>query len=119
MRADGLEIELPENPLPHMIEWLMEAGPVSANGMGSAPLGWPELAAWQALTGIDLNPWEARTLRRLSHDFHDQMHKAKEPACPAPYSAGARNDEAVTKQFQEMFRRVSANKKAAERRKRR
>lgn len=111
MKADGLDIPLPENPLPYITAWLMEAGPVSANGMGSAPLDWREIAAWQDLTGADLTAWEARTLRRLSRDFHDQMHKAKEPTCPPPFTTAARNDDAVTKQFAEMFRRMAANKK--------
>lgn len=111
MKADGVEIDLPENPLPHMIEWLMEAGPVSAGSMGAAPIGWTEIAAWQALTGIALNPWEARTLRRLSGDFHDQMHKARDINCPPPFARTTRNDEAVTRQFEEMFRRMTANRK--------
>lgn len=110
MKADGLQIELPPNPMPYLTEWLMEVGPVAANGMGSAPLGWAEIAAWQEMTGNDLNAWEARTLRRLSRDFHDQMHKAKEATCPAPFVAQVANDDAVGDQFKAMFRKMAANK---------
>lgn len=115
MKADGLAIELPDNPLPYITEWLMEAGPLAATGMGPAPLGWAEIDAWAALTGTDPNPWEARTIRRLSRDFHDQMDKAREPTCPAPFVERPANDDAVTAQFKAMFARMSANKKARER----
>jgi len=111
MRADGVEIHLPPNPLPYMVDWLMEIGPVTAGGMGSAAVSWPEIAAWQDLTGIDLTAWEARTIRRLSRDFHDQMHRSKQPTCRAPFVAKARNDDAVTEQFKRMFRTMAANRK--------
>ena len=111
MKADGVEIHLPPNPLPYITEYLMEIGPVSSSSMGSAPLAWPEIAAWQDLTGIELDAWEARTIRRLSRDFHDQMHRAKDANCPPPFAAKARNDDAVSEQFQRMFRVMAANKK--------
>lgn len=111
MNADGMAIEMPPNPMPYITEWLMEVGPVCSNGMGTGPIGWTDIAAWQDLTGNELDAWEARTLRRLSRDFHDQMHRAKESTCPAPYVAKARNDDAVGDQFKEMFRKMAAAKK--------
>lgn len=111
MRADGLAIELPPNPMPYLVDWLMECGPLVATGMGNVPLGWGDIHHWQDLTGSDPNPWEARTLRRLSRAYHEQMHQAKKPTCPAPYATAVRNDAAVDRQFEQMFRRMAANKK--------
>lgn len=111
MRVDGVAIHLPPNPMPYIIDWLMEIGPVTAGGMGSTPLAWSDIAAWQDLTGINMTAWEARTIRRLSRDFHDQLHRSKEPTCPAPYTEAAISHDAVTEQFKRMFRVMAANRK--------
>lgn len=82
----------------------MEIGPIGGVGMGPTPLGWGDIATWQTLSGNEVDPWEARTLMRLSRDFVTQMHRSKESTCPAPYSTGAINEQAVTDQFKAMFR---------------
>ncbi|NML88760.1 hypothetical protein HHL26_06725 [Sphingobium sp. TB-6] len=112
MKEDGIAVELPPNPTPYLTDWLMEIGPTASTGMGPAVLAWGEIEAWARQIGINLTTWEARTLRRLSRDFLDQMNKAKEPACPAPFTTRADNDEAVSKQFERMFRAMAANQKA-------
>ena len=112
MKADGIAIDLPANPAPYLTDWLKEVGPLGSTGMGPAPLQWGEIRDWQTLMGIELSAWEARTLHGLSRDFHDQMHKAKEPTCPAPYVDRLDNDDAVTEQFKRMFRMMAANQKA-------
>ncbi|EPR09869.1 hypothetical protein M527_07005 [Sphingobium indicum IP26] len=114
MRADGIAIDLPDNPAPYLVDWLSEVGPLSATGMGPASLAWSEIRDWQSLIGIELTPWEARTLHRLSRDFHHQMQWAKKPNCPPPYVGRLDNDAAVTDQFRRMFARLAANQKARE-----
>jgi len=42
------------------------------------------MAAWSRLIGVDLSPWEARTLRRLSRAFLYQQHDARNSACIEP-----------------------------------
>jgi len=37
--------------------------------MGETPLGWSDLRAYADLTGVDLDPWEARALRDLSRTY--------------------------------------------------
>ncbi len=72
--------------------------------MGEGPIGWADMAAWQSLTGIELDAWEARTIRRLSQAFVAQRHESEKPGCPSPCEepAEAVNDR-VTAQFKAMF----------------
>ncbi|CAD7335322.1 hypothetical protein FIM10_02160 [Sphingomonadales bacterium 56] len=103
-RADIAPL-LPPNPAPYLTEWLFDAGPSSPAGMGDAVLGWTDLHAWQSITGIELQPWEARTLRRLSRDYLNQLHEAKKPGCSAPYDEAeqqAQNRDRVADQFKAM-----------------
>lgn len=85
MKAQDKPVRLPDSPAPYLTDWLFEIGPASATGMGDAPLSWQEMEAWQELTGIELDAWEARTLRRLSRAFIDQRHEAKKADCPEPF----------------------------------
>lgn len=85
MLADGITPPLPENPLPYLTEWLMEIGPIVPVGMGTGPIGWRDLAAWQEVTGQRLQPWEATLLRRLSAEFSTAQHRAEAADCPAPW----------------------------------
>lgn len=106
MKAEKIEPDLPPNPMPHLTGWLFEIGPTASGGMGPSVIGWQEIAAWQGLTGIELDAWEAKTLRSLSAEFLGMMNEAKEPACPAPYAspeAIERNREAVGKQISQGF----------------
>jgi hypothetical protein len=52
--------------------------------MGVGPITWGELQAWQVQTGVDLQPWEARTVHRLSRDFAGETRRAEDPAAAAP-----------------------------------
>lgn len=79
--TNGEIIRLPENPAPYLTDWLFEIGPAGNDGA----LSWQEMAAWERLTGIELDPWEATTLRRLSIQYLNMKHEAKEPGCPPPW----------------------------------
>jgi hypothetical protein len=68
----------------YLIDYLMEAGPISAAGMGPVVLTWPELNAWVERTGVDLQPWESRMVRRLSADYLTQSRKSEKLDCPSP-----------------------------------
>jgi len=107
MKRAGELIVLPDNPAPHIAEWLFEIGPTVPNGMGEAAIGWPDIDAWCRRTGIDLDPWEARTIRRLSKAFIAQRHDARKPDCLAPYAGVVIDVEAqdakVTSQFKAMM----------------
>ena len=70
----------------YLVDYLFDAGPVVHTAGGSAPLGWQDLQAWQHGTGRELQPWEARIVRALSHAFLSSAIAAKAPDCPAPYT---------------------------------
>lgn len=82
MKAQGREPVLPYNPAPFITDWLMDVGPTAPGGDG--PVTYQELEAWSGLTGIELDAWEARTLRRLSRSFVNQRADARDPACIEP-----------------------------------
>lgn len=71
----------------YLLGYLWELGPTMAAGMGAGPITHEEMRAWQSNTGIALQPWEARMLRRLSIDYLAQSHKAEKADCPAPWQS--------------------------------
>lgn len=85
MKRDGIEPAMPSNPLPHIVEWLIEMGITEATGMGPAPLSWREIEAWQRASAIELSPWEASLIRKLSIAYIGEGAKAESENCPAPW----------------------------------
>ena len=73
----------------------MEIGPVETSGMDAAPIGWTSIMHWQQLTATQLQPWEARLIRRLSIDYLDQSRKARSPDCPSPWCASIEDKRAA------------------------
>jgi len=92
---------MPDNPAPHVVEWWMEIGPTAPDGA----ICWQEMAAWERLTGVELAPWEARAIRRMSSAFLAQRHEARKPNCPPPYTTDVAQDvrDNVTAQFAAMM----------------
>lgn len=87
LKLDGVEPPMPSNPAPHIIDRLIEIGLTEAAGMSAAPLSWREINAWCERTCIDLPPWEARLIRRLSGEYLSQSRKAEDENCPPPFRA--------------------------------
>lgn len=85
MKADDIPVRMPPNPAPHFIDRLVEIGLTESTGMGGAPLSWGSIAGWQSVVGIELQPWEARLIRKLSVEYLAENRRAEEPACPAPW----------------------------------
>lgn len=103
MEAQEKPVLYPDNPAPHITDWLMDIGPTVPAGMGEAPISWEALDAWTRRTGIELDVWEARTIRRLSSAFIAQRYDAKKPACPAPYN-GVEQPAEVRDMVSEQFK---------------
>ncbi|MDD2742324.1 MAG: hypothetical protein PHV02_08625 [Rhodocyclaceae bacterium] len=61
-------------------------GPVLSGGMGPAPITFSEIESWQRQTGVSLQPWELRLMRRLSFDYITETQKAAAPECPPPWA---------------------------------
>lgn len=116
MRDKGEPIFYPPNPAEYITDWLFEIGPVAAGAMGPVPIGWQDMAAWERLTGNELDPWEARTIRRLSQAYVAQAYEAENLNCPEPRLAEEKQAEArrekVTQQFSAMIRAAQARKAA-------
>lgn len=107
MNEQGKPVLTPEVPAPYLTEWFLEIGPSAANAMGEAPIGWQEMAAWQAVTGIELEGWEARALRSMSLAYLAQKHDGKKPDCPAPYQGENAIDPTVRDRVAEQFKAMA------------
>lgn len=103
----------------YLIDYLQELDFCEHGGMGLSALSFREIEAWQANTGLHLNPWEVLTLRTLSRDYIDQLHRSKDPAEPAPYRTDdlPRQREAVHNFFKNLARRKSHGRPRKPRRK--
>lgn len=77
---------MPPTTAAHLVNYLFEIGPTVAVGMGEAPITHVDISAWMANTGIALEPWEARLLRRLSIEYLSASHQARKPDAPAPWA---------------------------------
>lgn len=87
LESKGFTPELPPlNVAAHLAEYLFDVGPVGYGAMGPIPISHAEIDAWQRNTGIDLDAWEARALRRLSMEYLTSMQDAKAIDCPAPFT---------------------------------
>jgi len=107
MRRDQSDEEyqpdMPEVDAEYLLAYLFEIGPTVAAGMGAGPISHEELRAWQANTGIELEPWEVRTLRTLSKDYLIQCAKSEKRDCPAPWkSAPDPSWKSLKKYFREL-----------------
>lgn len=86
MEAQGQQPALPPlGAAGYLVNYLFEVGPVGYGAMGPVPLSHLELAAWQANTGIELEAWEARALRRLSIEYVSASNAAQPFDAPPPY----------------------------------
>lgn len=91
MRQDLKDDEyLPDMPdvdieVVYLLTNLWEMGPVMGGGMAPVPVPQSEIMAWQSNNGIDLAPWEVRTIRALSVDYHSQYQASKKADEKAPW----------------------------------
>lgn len=83
---EGVEVTMPECPLIFMVSYLFDIGPTTPNGMGDAPVGHLEIAAWQQNTGYVLDSWQAITLHKLSLAYLSESQRATKPDAEAPWA---------------------------------
>jgi len=95
-KARKIEPRMPPNPAPHLTDRLIEIGITEAAGMGAGPISWLTIDAWKRATGVPIEPWEARLLRRLSSAYLAESRRAEAEACPPPWrtAISAREREA-------------------------
>jgi hypothetical protein len=92
MLTEGQDIDLPECDAPFLVTRLLEIGPVTAGATRMAPIGWRDIEAWQACTGVRQPPWQSRLLVELSREYVSFSRAAEKPDCPAPWSDEARTE---------------------------
>lgn len=98
MKRDKIPIGMPPNPAPALTARLMEIGLTEPAGMGAAPLSWSTIDAWHRITGVTLQPWEARLLRHLSSEYLTESRRAESTNCPPPWRAKVTQEERDTEQ---------------------
>lgn len=89
LTEEGIEPDLPGVTCRYLLEYLFEIGPAMPGAMGEVPLTHGEIEAWQRNTGIRLQPWEARALRRASIEYVRASIDSTDAQAPAPYRGEA------------------------------
>lgn len=83
---EGTEPPIPElYAAQHLARHLFDVGPVMSGGMGSAPITYSEITAWQRACSVPLTPWEAQTLRAMSMAYAGESVAAEAHDAPPPY----------------------------------
>lgn len=70
----------------YLANLLWEIGPVTPNGMGSSPLSFLEIQAWQNCTGVSLRTSEVMALRTLSIAYLNESQQATDIDRLAPWT---------------------------------
>ena len=82
----GGSIDMPELECgDYLIKHLFDVGPTLDGGMSSGRITYSEIEAWERKTGIELLPWEAALLRRLSAEYMAESSAAAKHDRPAPF----------------------------------
>ena len=111
MAIDDLAPDFPTIRTPWVIDWLMEVGPTDPGAMGAVPISWATIGQWQHCMCLDLPPWQARLLRRLSMEFVAETVRAREPDCPPPWTAtSVLNRDEVSRKVTNAFRALMMSK---------
>jgi hypothetical protein len=98
MKAKKIPIQMPPSPAYHLVEHFIEMGMSEAAGMGMVPLSWREINAWCDRTRVDLAPWEARLIRKLSTEYLAESRRAESENAPPPWQAVVTKRERETEQ---------------------
>jgi hypothetical protein len=97
-RRTKYEGDLPEpGELAYLYGYLCESGPLAT---------WGEIKAWAELNGIELEPWEARTLWEISCAYLEQIELSREPNCLPPWKDEAQAGRAVESKISAILRKA-------------
>ena len=100
---------MPQVDAEYLLGYLWEIGPTLSAGGYPTPITHEEILAWTELTGIELEPWEVRAIRRLSGEYLSESHRAEKPDCQAPVKSEDRSHDiyAVAKSLKESLKELS------------
>lgn len=89
----------------YLVEYLFEVGP----GTGDGPITHQEIAAWCALTGREVEPWEVDALRRMSGAYLSEAHEATDPKrAPPAWESEQPTKEQVSNTIESLLSRWEA-----------
>ena len=78
--------------LVYLWEWFCEISMgLAVSGMAPPVITWEGLAAWRAQMGVDLEPWEARTVVRMSCLRASILSEEKPKPPPSPNGRQSKN----------------------------
>jgi hypothetical protein len=80
--GQNLPIEMPPVSAGHILDYLFELG----LGIGDGALTHGEIESWQNNTGIELQSFEARTLKRLSETYIRESIAARAADAETPWT---------------------------------
>ncbi len=83
--------------------YIGDLGHANSNGNGLSPVSYQEIKAWSELTGIELNGWEATTLRDLSIAYIIGHSTGRDPASAPFWQSMNFNKDHVAKGMRSMF----------------
>ena len=69
----------------YLVEYWHNAGCVGQGFAGPVALTWQEIVAWQKACGLQLIPFETKTIRSMSEAYAGQWHLSQALECPPPY----------------------------------
>lgn len=79
-------VPIPHPDMIHVRNMAYEVGLIHSNGMGPCEVSHQEIAAWRDVTGVELKPWQAILIKRLSREFVSAVHEFADPNARQPYS---------------------------------
>jgi hypothetical protein len=82
---------------------LFEIGEARLSGERIASLSWEELRAWMDVTGSDISPGTAESLRHLSTCYVSQYYESIDPGCTSPHIETPPNREQVEGKMKSLF----------------
>lgn len=108
---DAPHLEMPEiEGGAYLIEYLAEIGEAKHGSTGIVPIEWIDIKAWQDVTGMVLNMWEAKTIKYLSAVYVNQYIEAGDPNCPPPWMSRAPDANQINAKLDTMMNLLSAKK---------
>lgn len=79
--AKNQEVVMPYCDASYVIDYLFDLGVT----LGDAPINHQEIRAWMENTGIELDTWEARTIKFLSEAYLSMTHEATKIDSETPW----------------------------------
>ena len=94
----------------YLVRYLSEIGFCGSNGMGASPLQFQEIAAWAALMGLELTPFEARAIREMSVAYVYESRSAGEKGAFAPYTEKKATPAEISSRLKGFLRNFNEHK---------